>query len=152
MGWQAARVASGVCALGAAAALAVVGTIDPRGTRLSVCPLLEVTGLACPLCGSMTATYFLLHGRLAEALSSNAFTVLVVLPALALAACAWGVYLVRSDVAVAVWGHVRRPVQRTVSVLLIVGLVFGVYRNMAVGAHLNPYAGHQGLVFSNSSE
>lgn len=143
---------SGVCALGAVAAVAVVGTIDPRGTRLSVCPLLEVTGFACPLCGSMTATYLLLHGRFAEALASNVFTVLVVFPALVVAACAWGVFLIRRDVASAAWRRVRRPVQRTVSALLIVGLVFGIYRNMAAGAHLNPYAGHQGLVFSNSSQ
>lgn len=147
-----ARLTTSVAVLGAVAGFALVGLVDPRGTRLSVCPLLELTGFACPLCGSMTATFFLLHGRFSEALASNAFTVVAVFPVLAVAACAWGVYLVRSEVAAAVWGSVRRPVHRTVSVLLIVGLVFGIYRNMAVGAHLNPYAEHAGLVFSNSSE
>jgi hypothetical protein len=72
----------------AAAAVAVVGLADPDRTRLSVCPVLALTGVACPLCGGLRAVHALTGGDLASALAFNSLVV-VVLPLLVLGWLAW---------------------------------------------------------------
>ncbi len=73
----------------AAAALAVLATIDPNEPgHYPMCPLLATTGLYCPGCGSLRAVHDLLHGDLHGALARNPLTVLAV-PVLLIAWLGW---------------------------------------------------------------
>ena len=62
-------------------ALAVVAAwivfwVDPATSSIyPSCPFHWLTGLDCPLCGSLRAMHLLLHGHLGLALQSNALTV-----------------------------------------------------------------------------
>ncbi|WP_454856924.1 DUF2752 domain-containing protein [Promicromonospora soli] len=58
-------------AVGAATLLVAVRDPHARGSY-GFCPLLELTGLACPLCGGLRATHDLAHLDLAGAWSANA--------------------------------------------------------------------------------
>ena len=63
-----------------AAATAYVGAVDPnRPGHYVTCPLLALTGLACPGCGGLRATHDLVHLALAAAWSMNPLWVLVAL-------------------------------------------------------------------------
>jgi hypothetical protein len=64
-------------AAGGAAALLVVGMIDPAVHALGPpCPLRRFTGLDCPLCGATRATHHLLRADIVGALDLNALYVL----------------------------------------------------------------------------
>lgn len=67
---------------------AVATAVDPGGTRLSICPLLALAGVACPLCGGLRAVHALTQGDVPAALSFNALLV-VTLPLLVLGWAAW---------------------------------------------------------------
>jgi hypothetical protein len=63
-------------ALAAAAAALLVYAFDPAVTALyPPCPFRALTGLLCPLCGSLRAAHQLLHGHVAEAFALNPLTV-----------------------------------------------------------------------------
>jgi len=102
-------------------ATAVATVVDPGGTRLSLCPLLALAGVACPLCGGLRAVHALSQGDLPAALSFNALLI-VTLPLLVLGWAAW----------------VRRATSRSGPVVptwvvwagLAVAVVFGVLRNL----------------------
>jgi hypothetical protein len=114
----------------ALAGLVAVGTltvVNPNTTHLPLCPLHAMTGLWCPLCGSTRAGYALLHGQFGTALADNALFVLA-LPVLGL-----------------LW--LRRRVDGDAGPLaprwlawtgVVVGLAFGVLRNLPAGSWLAP--------------
>jgi hypothetical protein len=62
----------------AAAAAFIIGLLyayDPATTAwFPSCPFRALTGLLCPLCGSLRAAHALLHGHLVEAFLLNPFT------------------------------------------------------------------------------
>jgi hypothetical protein len=115
----------------ALAALPVLYNINPNTTHLPLCPLHAVTGLNCPLCGATRATYALLHGELVTALHDNALYVLG-LPFLLILWWRW--------FAAERSGAPRgRLLPRQVSAALVVlAVLFGVFRNLPVGAWLSP--------------
>ncbi|WP_455603345.1 DUF2752 domain-containing protein [Cellulosimicrobium funkei] len=83
------RAAVAPLAVGAlvAAATAYVGAVDPnRPGHYVTCPLLALTGLACPGCGGLRATHDLVHLDLAAAWSMNPLWV-VVAPLLVVLLC-----------------------------------------------------------------
>lgn len=129
MGW-AGWTAAGAAAAGVAVLLAAV---DPnRPGHYPLCPVLAVTGLYCPGCGSLRAVHDLLHADLAGALARNPLTVAAV-PLLLLAWVSWGRRLAGRRAAhptavpaVAVWG------------LLVVVLGFTVARNLPGLTWLSP--------------
>lgn len=52
---------------------------DPHEAgSFGVCPVLALTGHYCPGCGSLRATYDLMHGHLLEAMGHNALLVLLI--------------------------------------------------------------------------
>jgi hypothetical protein len=62
--------------LGALAATAFVGVVDPNATGLyPTCPFLFITGAYCPGCGSLRAVHALAHGDVSTALARNPLTV-----------------------------------------------------------------------------
>lgn len=68
--------APGAVALGGAALAAALVLRDPHvDGAWGWCPFLLLTGVPCPACGGMRAANDLLHGRFAEALSSNLYAV-----------------------------------------------------------------------------
>jgi len=120
-------------ALGAAAAaVVVVATVDPNEPgHYPTCPFLALTGLYCPACGSLRAIHALARGEVGAALGFNLLLVLSVLPLTVM--WAWRVRRRRAG------GD--RPSTRASSVLwalLVVACVFGVLRNLPIGAALAP--------------
>jgi len=116
----------------AVAAVGFVALVDPNEEgHYPTCPFLAVTGRFCPGCGSLRAVHALAHGDLATAAGSNVLTVLAVLPLLVV----WGRWTRRS------WtGTPRGSAAPTYALwmLLVVVSVFGVLRNLPVGAALAP--------------
>lgn len=123
-------------ALGAlvAAATVYVGTVDPnRPGHYVTCPLLALTGLACPGCGGLRATHDLVHLDLAAAWSMNPLWVVVAPVLVAL----WGTWLVRA------WQGrpgLRVPVWVGWAALTVL-VLFGVLRNVPA---LVPWLGPAG--------
>lgn len=79
-------------AVSAGAAAVVLLARDPhRSGSYGFCPFRAITGLPCPFCGGLRAGYDLLHGRVVDALSSNALVVLMALSAPLL----WGLWVRR---------------------------------------------------------
>lgn len=118
-------------ASGAAVAVAtlLLAVRDPHVSgSYGFCPLLELAGLACPLCGGLRATHDLAHLDLAGAWSANALWT-VTAPVLVVLWLAWLVAAARG-----------RPVGGLSStagwVTLGVALTFFVARNLPV---LQPY-------------
>jgi hypothetical protein len=117
----------------AAAALAVGAidvALDPTHTHIPLCPLRAATGLWCPLCGGLRATYSLAHADIAAALRENAVFVLA-LPVLFALWLEW------------VWRARRgRPPRRitaqAVVWLVVVCTLFTVLRNLPFAAVLRP--------------
>lgn len=64
-----------VAAAGAALAAALVRRDPHQQGSWGACPFLLLTGVPCPACGGLRATNDLLHGHLAQALSTNAYAV-----------------------------------------------------------------------------
>lgn len=124
------RVAGPVLsAVGALAAVAVVGAVDPNEPgHYPTCPFLAVTGWFCPGCGSLRAIHALAHGDLREALARNPLMVVTV-PALVVW---WAVWLLR-----AVRARPRRWLAPawTIWALFAVIVAFAVARNLP-GAEL----------------
>ena len=59
--------------------VAYVGSIDPHTPgHYPVCPVLWITGLQCPGCGSLRALHDLVHGDVLGAIGMNAVAVAVV--------------------------------------------------------------------------
>lgn len=122
-------VAPVVAAASAAAATAVLAARDPHASgAYGFCPLLALTGLACPLCGGLRATYHLAHLDVAGAWADNPLWVLAVPVLVAL----WAAWLVRAARG--------RPAPRVPAVAgwtaLAALVVFGIARNLP---YLAPY-------------
>ena len=96
------------------------------------CPLLELTGLACPLCGGLRATHDLAHLDLAGAWSANALWT-VTAPVVVVVWLAWLVAAAR--------GRPFRGLSRTAGwVTLGVALTFFVARNLpGLQQYLTPW-------------
>ncbi|MET4223791.1 DUF2752 domain-containing protein [Oerskovia enterophila] len=105
-----------------AGATLVLALVDPHEGGYPLCPLLALTGWACPACGGLRATHDLATGDLAGAWAMNPLWVIVV-PFLVLA---WVLWLRRA------WTGTRaRPVPAWSGVVALVALVaFGVARNI----------------------
>ena len=119
-------------AAAAAAAVGVVGVVDPNEPgRYPTCPFLAATGRYCPGCGSLRAVHALAHGDVGAAVGLNVLAVggILLLAAIWLrwvAARAGGRRRAALAPAPAVWA------------LLTVVVVFGVVRNLPLGASLAP--------------
>lgn len=120
-------VVGGIVAV-ATLGLAVVDLGRPG--RFVLCPLLALTGLACPACGCLRATHDLAHLDLAGAWAMNPLWVVLV-PVLVVF---WGSWLARA------WRG--RPAWRLPGwspwAFLAVALAFGVLRNVPA---LTPFLG-----------
>jgi hypothetical protein len=127
------RVAAPSAVLAAAmAAVATVAVLDPyEDGHYPTCPVLAVTGLYCPGCGTLRAIHSLTEGDPATALDMNPLALLL-LPALAAFWAGWAWRCVR--------GRPRgAPLPAwPASALLIALVVFTVARNVAVTAWLAP--------------
>jgi len=113
----------------AAGVLAVTGLllVNPNTTHVPLCPLHAMTGLWCPLCGSLRAGYALLHGQLSTALTDNVLLVLA-LPVLML------LWLRR-----ALAGGAGRLVPAWLCWATVgIALGYGVLRNLPAGSWLAP--------------
>jgi len=123
----------GIVALAAIAVGTALVLRDPHEHgSWGVCPLLVITGLPCPGCGGLRATSDLLHGRLAEAASSNLYAVLTVGIA-AIAFASWTAALARGRE----WAG-QRHLPRA-SIVWFTGLVaFGLLRLVPGMTELRP--------------
>ena len=90
-----------------------------------VCVFHQTTGLLCPGCGSLRALYHLLHGRIAVAFGFNPLLVLS-LPLITTVAALWLLRKFKSPVS----PLPPRVVWAFLLALLLVGLAFGVWRNL----------------------
>ena len=114
-----------------AATVALLHVRDPHEPgSYGFCPFLELTGRPCAGCGGLRAVNLLTHGDVAGAVSSN----VLVLALGALLAATWVVWVLRR------WRDepTRAVSDRTLLVLLVVVLAFGVVRNTPWGAGLAP--------------
>jgi hypothetical protein len=113
-------------------AVALVAVVDPNEPgHYPTCPLLAMTGLYCPGCGSLRAVHDLAHGDLAGAMARNPLTVVVV-GAMLVAYAAWvrRAYLGQPQQ----W----RPQRWMVIALIAVYVGFGVLRNLPGWTWLSP--------------
>lgn len=131
------------------ASLAVVFQFsDPHEGGFGLCPSLALTGLYCPGCGALRASYDLLHGQVGEAVGHNVLAS-ILLPAI-IAFLAWTVAAPwlrgsrRADPvkhshgaligrAQAIFARVNVPL-----ILLAIIAVFTVMRNTPFGSALAP--------------
>lgn len=106
--------------------------MDPNhGGFFLPCPLYQLTGLYCPLCGLTRATHDLASADVAGAMARNP----LVIPILLLAVGLWSSWLV------ARWrGRPQewRPPSWLPRVLAVVLVVFGLARNVPGWAFLSP--------------
>ncbi|WP_240666332.1 DUF2752 domain-containing protein [Oerskovia turbata] len=107
---------------GVAGATVLLALVDPHEGGYPLCPLLAVTGWACPACGGLRATHDLATGDLAGAWAMNPLWVLVV-PFLVVA---WALWVRRA------WrGTTARAVPPWIGVLGLAVLIgFGIARNV----------------------
>ena len=107
---------------GVAGATLVLALVDPHEGGYPLCPLLALTGWACPACGGLRATHDLATGDLAGAWAMNPLWVLVA----PLLVVAWGLWVRR-----AARGTTARAIPPWTGVVSLVVLVgFGVARNV----------------------
>ncbi|GAB3675291.1 DUF2752 domain-containing protein [Angustibacter aerolatus] len=119
-------------AAAAAAAVALVGTVDPnQAGHYPTCPFLAVTGLYCPGCGSLRMVHALAHGDPATMVARNPLGVV----ALVVLAATWLRWTRR-----AVTGGVRTRVAPAWLIWTALGVVvaFWVLRNVPATAWLAP--------------
>ncbi len=77
-----------------AAGVGLLAVRDPHvAGSFGVCPLLALTGMACPLCGGLRATNVLIHADLAGAWAMNPLWVVLIPVVVTL----WVLWLVRSS-------------------------------------------------------
>ena len=77
-------------AAGAFVAVGYVGLVDPNTPgHFPLCPFKALTGLDCPGCGGLRATYALVHGDIGAAMDQNLFAVLVFAPLALLLFAGW---------------------------------------------------------------
>ena len=116
----------------AGTALLGVALVDPNEPgRYPTCPFLAVTGRFCPGCGSLRAMHALTNGDVPTAVGLNVLTVLAVVALSVI----WARWAMRS------WSGSSRTVVLPATYvwsLLVVVLVFGVLRNLPIGAALAP--------------
>ncbi|THA73998.1 DUF2752 domain-containing protein [Streptomyces sp. A0642] len=130
--WRRTAVPAAVLA-GVVAAFGYVGTVDPNEPgHYPVCPLLRLTGLACPGCGGLRSAHAFAHGDIAAALGSNALAVL----GYAAFAVLWVLWTVRAAAG-------RPPLRLAPRALHwwaigSVVLIFTVVRNLPFGSALAP--------------
>jgi hypothetical protein len=122
-----------VVAVTGAGAVALLRLRDPHGPgSYGICPSLALTGVPCPGCGGLRAVNDLTHGDVAAALGSNLLVVVLV----AAAAVAWSTWAFRR------WTGRTTPIAAPspawAGAALAVVVVFGVLRNLPVGAALAP--------------
>ncbi|MFL6161711.1 MAG: DUF2752 domain-containing protein [Jatrophihabitantaceae bacterium] len=110
-------------------AAAVLEWVNPNTTHVPLCPLHAMTGLWCPLCGSLRAGFALLHGQLGTAAHDNLLFV-VGLPLLMLL---WARSVVHggTDRLLPRWAYWS---------VVAIGLAYGVLRNLPAGSWLAPPA------------
>lgn len=126
-----------IAPLGAGLALAglvlALGLRDPhREGSWGICPFAALTGIPCPGCGGLRAVHHLTELNLVEALSSNAFAVLLLL-ALVVGWLIWMVSALR-DTAMPRW--LRSP--WIFLVIIVAMLAFGALRLTAWGSWFMP--------------
>jgi hypothetical protein len=116
--------------LAVATAGAIDVALDPTRTHVPLCPFHALTGLLCPLCGSLRAVDEFLRGNAAAATRDNVLLVLAVPVAI-------GVWLA--------WVARRRkrlgppPSPRSARVVLAIVLaLFTIVRNLPIAAALRP--------------
>ena len=117
------------------AATTYIGAVDPNeGGHYPACPFLALTGLHCPVCGSLRAVHALAHGDVPAAVGLNVLTV----AGLAALVALWVVRVVRAAGGAR---HFSRPAtlpRWAGPVLLVTAVAFGVLRNLPVGSALAP--------------
>lgn len=119
------RLMAGASVVGIAGSSAMVAAYDPTTVHFfPLCPLYELTGLACPGCGLTRAFHALFHGDMATAFGFNAlFPVWAVI--IGYVWISLVLYAVRGK------GLPMWPTHPTVLwTFMIVLLVFGVARNI----------------------
>ena len=116
----------------AGVAVGVVALVDPNEPgHYPTCPFLALTGLYCPGCGSLRAVHALTNGDVTTAVGLNVLTVLAVV-ALSLL---WARWAWRS------WTGAQRTTVAPAALiwsLSVAVVVFGVLRNVPIGAALAP--------------
>ena len=109
-----------------AAGSTVVAYYDPSSTHMPVCPLLTVTGFACPGCGLTRGFHALFHGDVITALDFNMFVPV------------WGVIFAWVAISLSLYAIRGRGLPmwptnpRFMWAFMCVLLVFGVLRNVPV--------------------
>lgn len=113
-------------------AVLAVALVDPNEPgHYPTCPFLALTGRFCPGCGSLRAVHALTNGDVTTAVGLNVLTVLAVVALSVI----WVRWAQRS------WtGSPRRAVLPAAYIwsMLVVVLVFGLLRNVPMGAGLAP--------------
>ncbi len=125
--------APAVLGIAGAGTLVLLHLRDPHESgSYGVCPFLAVTGHPCPGCGGLRAVNELTHGDVVGALSSN----LLAVGLLALLVVAWAAWVARRARGRDDQMLVVRD--RTLVLVLVVALAFGVVRNTPWGVWLAP--------------
>lgn len=110
-----------------AAGCFIVGYFDPQKTSfLPGCPLLNITGFACPGCGLTRGFHELFHGNFIAALDFNALVPVYAAIFLFLAALFASIALRGRDLRFSILSPV------SLGIFLGVSFVFGVIRNIPV--------------------
>ncbi|MFD7664065.1 DUF2752 domain-containing protein [Streptomyces sp. NPDC059788] len=115
------------------ASFVFVGLVDPNEPgHYPACPLLALTGIACPACGGLRSAHAVAHGDLAAAVGANVPAV----AGYAAFALFWAAWAVRAARGLPTVGPRPRAVHWwTLGGLL---LVFTLVRNLPFGAGLTP--------------
>ncbi|MEJ7584090.1 MAG: DUF2752 domain-containing protein [Acidimicrobiales bacterium] len=110
------------------AATAYVTVLDPNTSHaFPLCPLRVATGIDCPGCGALRATFSLSRGDVLQAADHN----LLFVAAVPLALLAYGVWLAGSlGLRVPRW----RVPRQSLAVIAVVAVAFMVVRNLPVEA------------------
>lgn len=118
--WVAAVVLVGV---------AVDAVADPTRTHVPLCPLHALTGLDCPLCGSLRAVDELVRGHVATAVRDNVLLV----AALPIVVGLWLAWVAHPDDRV----RPRWPAAARIGIVVVVA-AFAVVRNLPLATWLRP--------------